>query len=51
MFIRDGVLHFILVDHYIFQQADPGGGERRDPRDTKGGYFDRAASVQAAFSA
>ena len=36
MFIRDGVLHFILVDHYIFQQADPGGGERRDPRDTKG---------------
>lgn len=36
MFIRDGYLHFILWDHYGFEKADPGGGERRDPRDTKG---------------
>jgi hypothetical protein len=36
MFIRDGYLHFILWDHYGFEKADPGGGEQRDPRDTKG---------------
>jgi len=26
----------VLSDHYGFLQADPGGGEKRDPRDTKG---------------
>lgn len=36
LFIRDGYLHVILSDHYGFQKADPGGGEQRDPRDTKG---------------
>lgn len=36
LFLRDEFLHVILTDHYGFLKADPGGGERRDPRDTKG---------------
>jgi len=36
LFFRDDYLHVILTDHYAFEQADPGGEERRDPRDTKG---------------
>src|SRR2546422_11396250 len=36
LFFRDDYLHVVLTDHYTFLQADPGGGERRDPRDTKG---------------
>lgn len=36
MFLRDDYLHVVLWDHYGFQKADPGGGEQRDPRDTKG---------------
>jgi hypothetical protein len=36
LFFRDAFLHVTLVDHYGFLKADPGGGERRDPRDTKG---------------
>jgi hypothetical protein len=40
----------VLTDHYAFLQADPGGGEKQDPRDTKGmklwvGGSARAASV------
>jgi hypothetical protein len=36
LFFRDEYLHVVLTDHYAFLQADPGGGEKRDPRDTKG---------------
>ncbi len=36
LFFRDDYLHVVLTDHYGFLQADPGGGEKRDPRDTKG---------------
>jgi hypothetical protein len=50
LFFRDDYLHVVLMDHYAFLQADPGGGEKRDPRDTKGmklwvGGSARAASV------
>jgi hypothetical protein len=36
LFFRDDYFHVVLTDHYTFLQADPGGGEKRDPRDTKG---------------
>lgn len=36
LFFRDDYLHVVLTDHYAFLQADPGGGETRDPRETKG---------------
>jgi hypothetical protein len=36
LFFREGYLHVLLTDHYAFSSADPGGGEDRDPRDTKG---------------
>jgi hypothetical protein len=36
LFFRDDYLHVILTDHYAFLKADTGGGETRDPRDTKG---------------
>lgn len=36
LFFRDDYLHVILTDHAAFLQTDPGGGETRDPRDTKG---------------
>src|SRR5437868_14380188 len=36
LFFRDDYLHVVLTDHAAFLQADPGGGEMRDPRDTKG---------------
>lgn len=36
LFFRDQYLHVVLTDHYAFYPADPGGGEERDPRDTKG---------------
>ena len=36
LFFRDDYLHVVLTDHYALLQADPGGGEKRDPRDTKG---------------
>jgi len=36
LFFRDDYLHVVLTDHYSLLQADPGGGEKRDPRDTKG---------------
>jgi len=36
LFFRDRYVHMILTDHYAFTSADPGGGEERDPRDTKG---------------
>jgi len=36
LFFRDGYAHMVLTDHSAFSSADPGGGEERDPRDTKG---------------
>lgn len=36
LFFRDDYLYVVLTDHYAFLHADPGGGEKRDPRDTKG---------------
>lgn len=36
LFFRDDYFHVILTDHYAFLKADPGGGEKRDLRDTKG---------------
>lgn len=50
LFFRDDYLHVVLTDHYTFLQTDPGGGEKQDPRDTKGmklwvGGSARAASV------
>lgn len=50
LFFRDDYLHVVLTDHYAFLQTDPGGGEKKDPRDTKGmklwlGGSKRAANV------
>ena len=38
----------VLTDHYAFLQADPGGGEKRDPRDTKGMKLWVVESARAA---
>ena len=48
LFFRDDYLHVVLTDHYTFLQADPGGDEKRDPRDTKGMKLWVAGSVGAA---
>jgi hypothetical protein len=48
VFFRDDYLHVVLTDHYGFLQADPGGGEKRDPRDTKGMKLWAVAPAQAA---
>jgi FtsZ-binding cell division protein ZapB len=48
LFFRDDYLHVGLTDHYGFLQADPGGGETRDPRDTKGMKLWVVAPAQAA---
>jgi len=48
LFFRDDYLHVVLRDHYAFEQADPGGEERRDPRDTKGMKLWVVGPAQAA---
>jgi len=48
LFFRDDYLHVVLTDHYAFLQADPGGGETRDPRDTKGMKLWVVGSARAA---
>ena len=48
LFFRDNHLHLVLTDHYAFLQADPGGGEKRDPRDTKGMKLWVIGSARAA---
>jgi hypothetical protein len=48
LFFRDQYLHMVLTDHYAFTPADPGGGEERDPRDTKGMKLWVATPAQAA---
>ena len=49
LFFRDEYLHVELTDHYAFLKADPGGGETRDPRDTKGVKLWVARPAQAAI--
>jgi hypothetical protein len=48
LFFRDEYLHVILTDHYALLKADPGGGETRDPRDTKGMRLWVVAPAKAA---
>lgn len=48
LFFRDDYLHVVLTDHYAFLQADPGGGEKRDPRDTKGMTLSTVGTAGAA---
>jgi len=48
LFFRDDYLHVVLTDHYTFLQTDPGGGEKRDPRDTKGMKLWAVGSARAA---
>jgi len=48
LFFRDDYLHVVLTDHYALLQADPGGGETRDPRDTKGMKLWVAGAARAA---
>ena len=48
LFFRDDYLHVVLTDHYAFLQADPGGGEKQDPRDTKGMKLWVVGSARAA---
>ena len=48
LFFRDDYLHVVLTDHAAFLQADPGGGETRDPRDTKGMKLRVVAPAEAA---
>lgn len=48
LFFRDDYLHVVLTDHYAFLHADPGGGETRDPRDTKGMKLWVAGATRAA---
>ena len=49
LFFRDEYLHVVLTDHYAFLKADPGGGETRDPRDTKGMKLWVVQPAQAAI--
>jgi hypothetical protein len=49
LFFRDDYLHVVLTDHYTLLQADPGGGEKRDLRDTKGMKLWVAGSARAAI--
>jgi hypothetical protein len=48
LFFRDDYLHVVLTDHYAFLPADPGGGEKRDPRDTKGMTLSIVGPIRAA---
>ena len=48
LFLRGRYLHVILHDHSAFIQADTGGGELKDIRDTKGMKLVIAAPAQAA---
>ena len=48
LFFRDQYLHMVLTNHYAFTPADPGGGEERDPRDTKGMKLWVATPARAA---
>lgn len=48
LFLRGRYLHVIVQDHSSFIQADTGGGELKDLRDTKGMKLQVAGFAQAA---
>jgi hypothetical protein len=48
IWFRDRYAHMVLTDHHAFTSADPGGGEERDPRDTKGMRLWAAPPARAA---
>ena len=48
LFIRGPYLHLVITDHSAFTQADTGGGEEKDIRDTKGMKLWVARPAQAA---
>ena len=48
LFLRGRYLHVVLQDHSSFIQADTGGGETKDIRDTKGMKLWVAGPAQAA---
>lgn len=48
LFLRGRYLHIVLRDHSSFIQADTGGGETKDIRDTKGMKLWVAGPAQAA---
>lgn len=48
LFLRGRYLHLVLQDHSSFIQADTGGGELKDIRDTKGMKLWVAGPAQAA---
>lgn len=49
LFFRGRYLHVVLTDHASFIRTDPGGGEARDIRDTKGMKLWVAGSAHAAM--
>lgn len=49
LFLRGRYLHLVLQDHSSFIQADTGGGELKDIRDTKGMKLGVAGTAQAAM--
>ena len=49
LFIRGPYIHFVVTDHSAFTQADTGGGEEKDIRDTKGMKLLVARPAQAAM--
>jgi hypothetical protein len=49
LFIRDPYLHLVVSDHSAFTQADTGGGEEKDIRDTKGMKLWAAPPAHAAM--
>ncbi|ULA63050.1 MAG: conserved exported protein of unknown function [Nitrospira sp.] len=49
IFLRGRYLHIVLQDHSAFIQADTGGGELKDLRDSKGMKLWVAAPAQAAM--
>jgi hypothetical protein len=49
LFIRDPYLHLVVSDHSAFTQADTGGGEEKDIRDTKGMKLWAARPAHAAM--
>jgi hypothetical protein len=49
LFFRGRYLHVVVTDHSSFIQADTGGGDLRDIRDTKGMKLWVAGPVQAAM--
>lgn len=49
MFFRGAYLHVVVTDHSSFVRTDTGGGDYKDPRDTKGMKLWVAGPTQAAM--